>query len=343
MSQLRRALSRAIAKNNSIAFGSILIEITRWPDMDLNQVDELGEPPLTWAITNGRPHMVKSLLSLMDQTAQEASTGPLQLSLFSTFEVFEHVFSRLKKKGAVLEDASIESVQDININLDNGSMTPLISSIIKKDMKMFQLLMSCTSIDVNLQDSKLRTPLTEALAFSRLRMLRTLLKRAEINVNKIGRAGWSPLTRAASPEGSVTMVWHLLQHPEIKIDMLDGREQTGLQSSLMSGDLNVIRLLSTGSQTYINMRAQMRALEKELCSREDINVNRPGYADYIPLNYAQDDIKGLLQRVNQRRNRKNKQPGKSSVMMAENQSLYESDMFEAGDQVESILCRTYSM
>ena len=162
-------------------------------------------------------------------------------------------------------------------------------------------------------------------------------------VNKIGRAGWSPLTRAASPEGSLTMVWHLLQHPKIKIDMLDGREQTALQSSLMSGDLNVIRLLSTGSQTYINMRTQMRELEKELCSREDINVNRPGYADYIPLNYAQDDIKGLLQRVNQRRNQNNKQPGKSSLMMAENQSLYESDLFEAGVQVESILCRTYSM
>ena len=343
MSQLRRALSRAIAKNNSIAFGSILIEITRWPDMDLNQVDELGETPLTWAITNGRPHMVKSLLSLMDQTAQEASTEPLQLSLFSTFEVFEHVFSRLKKKGAVLEDASIESVQDININLDNGSMTPLISSIIKNDMKMFELLISCPSIDVNLQDSKSRTPLTEAVAFRRLRMLRTLLKRSEIEVNKIGRAGWSPLTRAASPEGNVTMVWHLLQHPEIKIDMLDGREQTALQSSLMSGDLNVIRLLSTGSQTYINMRTQMRELEKKLCSREDIDVNRPGYADYIPLNYAQDDVKRLLQRVNQRRNRNNNQPGKNSVMMAENQSLYESDMFEAGDQVESILCRTYSM
>ena len=174
-------------------------------------------------------------------------------------------------------------------------------------------------------------------------MLRTLLKRAEIEVNKIGRAGWSPLTRAASPEGSVTMVWHLLQHPKIKIDMLDGRGQTALQSSLMSGDLNVIRLLSTGSQTYINMRTQMRELEKELCSREDIDVNRPGYADYTPLNYAQDDIKGLLQRVNQRRNRNNNQAEKSSVMMAENQSLYESDMFEAGDQVEGILCRTYSM
>ena len=81
----------------------------------------------------------------------------------------------------------------------------------------------------------------------------------------------------------------------------------------------------------------MQELEKELCLREDINVNRPGYADNIPLNYAQDD-------VNRRRNRNNKQPGKSSVMMAENQSLYESDMFEAaGDQVENILCRTYSM
>ena len=129
------------------------------------------------------------------------------------------------------------------------------------------------------------------------------------------------------------------------VDMLDDREQTALQSSLMSGDLNVIRLLSTGSQTYINMRTQMRELEKELCSREDIDVNRPGYADYIPLNYAQDDIKGLLQRVNQRRNRNNNQPGKSFVMIAENQSLYESDMFEAGDHFESIFCRsrTYSM
>ena len=87
----------------------------------------------------------------------------------------------------------------------------------------------------------------------------------------------------------------------------------------------------------------MRELEKKLCSREDIDVNRPGYADYIPLNYAQDDVKRLLQRVNQRRNRNNKQPGKGSVMMAENQTMYESDMFEAGVQVESILCRTYSM
>ena len=87
----------------------------------------------------------------------------------------------------------------------------------------------------------------------------------------------------------------------------------------------------------------MRELEKYLCSREDIDVNRPGYADYIPLNYAQDDVKRLLQRVNQRRNRNNNQPGKSSVMLTKNQSLYESAIIEAGDQVESILCRTYSM
>ena len=129
--------------------------------------------------------------------------SPLQLSLCSTFEVFDQIFSRLKERGTIPEAASIEDAGDVDINFDNGNFTPLISSIIKNDEKMFQLCLSRSSIDVNLSDRKGRTPLTEAVAFKRIRMLRTLLMREYIEVNKIGRAGWSPLTRAASPEGNL--------------------------------------------------------------------------------------------------------------------------------------------
>ena len=180
-------------------------------------------------------------------------------------------------------------------------------------------------------------------------MLRTLLKKEDIVVNNTGRAGWSPLTRAASPEGNLTLVWLLLQHPQIELRMVDGRKQTALQSSLMSGDINVIRLLSLGSQNYVDKKIQRRELEKELCSREDIDVNRPGYAGFTPLNYARDDIKELLQRVNQRRLQINFEFKKNPVtpmMKIETQSLRNGDINNAtADQIDSLsyLSRSFSM
>ena len=62
MKGLRTALAGAITRNNTIAFGSILIEMARWPDLDLNQLDDFGQTLLTSAIVNNRPHMVRSLL-----------------------------------------------------------------------------------------------------------------------------------------------------------------------------------------------------------------------------------------------------------------------------------------
>ena len=213
---------------------------------------------------------------------------------------------------------------------------------------MFQLCLSCSSIDINLTDKKGRTPLTEAVAFKRIRMLRTLLTREDIEVNKIGRAGWSPLTRAASPEGSLPMVWLLLQHPQIEICKVDGRKQTALQSSLMSGDIRIIRLLSLGSQNYVDVKTQRRELEKELCSREDVDVNRPGYAGFTPLNYAQGDIKGLLRNVNQRKCHLNFDFNTNPVTptaMADTQSLRNGDSNDKADPVHSLpfLSRSFSM
>jgi len=258
--------------------------MARWQGskVDLNQPDESGETLLTSAIVKNRPHMVRSLLdkNVDVQVPRKDGLCPLQLSLYSTFDVFQQIFGRHEKRGAIPEAASIEDVRDVDINFDNGNFTPLISSIIKNDKKLFQLCLSCPSIDVNLSDMKGRTPLTEAVAFKRIWMLKTLLKREDIDVNKTGRAGWSPLTRAASPEGNLTLVWLLLQHPQIEKSMVDGRKQTALQSSLMSGDIDIIRLLSLGSQRFVEVKTQRRELEKGLCSREDVDVNRPGYAGF---------------------------------------------------------------
>ena len=350
MRGLRTALSRAITRNNSIAFGSILIEMARWPDVDLNQLDDSGQTLLTSAIVNNRPHMVRSLLdkNVDAQVPRKDGLSPLQLSLCSTFEVFEQIFGRQKKKGTIPEAASVEVVPDVDINFDNGNFTPLISSIIKNDERMFQLCISCSSIDVNLPDGKGRTPLTEAVAFKRIRMLRTLLMREDIEVNKTGRAGWSPLTRAASPEGNLAMVWLLLQHPQIELRMVDGRRLTALQSSLMSGDIKIIRLLSLGSQNYVDMKTARRELERELCSREDVDVNRPGYAGFTPLNYARGEIKELLQKVNQRRRQINFKLNKNHVTplaMTDTQSLRNSDSNDNDDSIDSLpyLSRSFSM
>ena len=188
--------------------------------------------------------------------------------------------------------------------------------------------------------------MTEAVAFKRIRMLRTLLMREDVEVNKIGRAGWSPLTRAASPEGNLPMVWLLLQHPQIETLMVDSRKQTALQSSLMSGDIKIIRLLSLGSQNYVDMRTQRRELEKELCSREDVDVNRPGYAGFTPLNYAQGDIKELLQNVNQRRRQLNFDLNKNPVTqtaMADTQSLRHGDSNDNSVDSLPYLSRSFSM
>merc|ERR1711974_69750 len=98
-----------------------------------------------------------------------------------------------------------------------------------------------------------------------------------------------------------------------ELRMVDGRKQTALQSSLMSGDIEIIRLLSLGSQPYVEMKTQRKELERKLCSREDVDVNRPGYAGFTPLNYAQGDIKDLLQNVNQRRRQINFDLNKNHV------------------------------
>ena len=352
MKKLQTALSRAITKNNSIAFGSILIEMARWQGskVDLNQPDESGETLLTSAIVKNRPHMVRSLLdkNVDVQVPRKDGLCPLQLSLYSTFDVFQQIFGRHEKRGAIPEAASIEDVRDLDINFDNGNFTPLISSIIKNDKKLFQLCLSCSSIDVNLSDMKGRTPLTEAVAFKRIWMLKTLLKREDIDVNKTGRAGWSPLTRAAAPEGNLTLVWLLLQHPQIEKSMVDGRKQTALQSSLMSGDINIIRLLSLGSQPYIEVKTQRRELVKELCSRKDVDVNRPGYAGFTPLNYAQDEIKELLQKVNQSKPQINfdlKNYPVTPMTLTDTQSLRNIDNNDPTEQINRLpfLSRSFSL
>ena len=128
--------------------------------------------------------------------------------------------------------------------------------------------------------------------------------------------------------------------------MVDGRKQTALQSSLMSGDIRIIRLLSLGSQNYVDMKTQRRELEKELCSREDVDVNRPGYAGFTPMNYAQGDIKELLQNVKKRRHQLNIDLNKNPMTpttMADTQSLRHCDNNDNSVDSLPYLSRSFSM
>merc|ERR1712126_515306 len=102
---------------------------------------------------------------------------------------------------------------------------------------------------------------------------------------------------------------------------------------------------SLGSQNYVDVKTQRRELEKELCSREDVDVNRPGYAGFTPLNYAKGDIKELLQNVNKRRHQINCDLNKDPVAplpMADTQSLRNDD---SDDPVDNLAClsRSFSM
>jgi ankyrin repeat protein len=170
------------------------------------------------------------------------------------------------------------SQSSINPNLFNSSEPPLVLALRRGDHKTTTALLSTPSIDVNLADSRGRSPLFWACGSGRSSAVRLLLSHSSIKVNAMTSRTETALSWACS-SGHVSCVKLLLQRGDLDVNAHIGEHGfTALMVAVANSQRDVTELL---------------------LSRADIDVNstpsNPNFAGWTALTFSSsEDMSSLL-------------------------------------------------
>ncbi|MCP4747666.1 MAG: hypothetical protein GY874_16220 [Desulfobacteraceae bacterium] len=146
----------------------------------------------------------------------------------------------------------LEAGADVNHANKNG-ITPLIATACFDHIEIVKLLLSRPEIDVNKTDVyDGETPLIAAACFDHIEIVKLLLSRPEIDVNLANSRGWTALF-CATWNGHIDAVKELLSHPDIDVNKDSSRGWTALFCATWNGRVDAV---------------------KELLSHPDIDVNK---------------------------------------------------------------------
>ena len=166
----------------------------------------------------------------------------------------------------------------INPNLFNSSEPPLVLALRRGDHKTTTALLATPSIDVNLADSRGRSPLFWACGSGRSSAVRLLLSHSSIKVNAMTSRTETALSWACS-SGHVSCVKLLLQRGDLDVNAHIGEHGfTALMVAVANSQRDVTELL---------------------LSRADIDVNstpsNPNFAGWTALTFSSsEDMSSLL-------------------------------------------------
>lgn len=166
----------------------------------------------------------------------------------------------------------------INPNLSNSSEPPLVLALRRGDHKSTIALLATPSIDINLSDSRGRSPLFWACGTGRSEAVRLLLSHDSIKVNTMTSRTETALSWACS-SGNASCVKLLLERGDLDVNAHIGEHGfTALMVAVANSQLQVTELL---------------------LSRADIDVNsnpsNPNFAGWTALTFSSsEDMSSLL-------------------------------------------------
>lgn len=233
------------AEGNRIDLIELLSSVA---DNNINEPDNDGNTPLTYALGFQDRRCLKTLLSLpcidVNAPVRQCNT-PLIIAVSNRHTgratlLLKHEnisVNAQNENGSTALHAAVTSNNrrivsflakcsktDINLT-DNNRMTPLHHAIKEGYVEIAAKLVEMQKADVNVPDIMGRTPLHDAVRLGRLDCVELLLRRDDIAVNRQDVNGLTPLHYAAYNEttecGAITLA--LLSHPAIDADIKNAK------------------------------------------------------------------------------------------------------------------------
>ncbi|KAL2826392.1 ankyrin repeat-containing domain protein [Aspergillus cavernicola] len=132
---------------------------------------------------------------------------------------------------------------DGNLEDPSTRQSPLLTAVSQGNERALKLLLRYASVDPNWRDGQQRSPLFEALRPRRnLPLLRPLVGRSDLDVNRRGSEGLTPLCFAVR-SGDIEVVELLLGHPGIDVHGTCAAGRTALSYAANSRRVQLVDLL----------------------------------------------------------------------------------------------------
>ena len=287
---------------------------------DVNQIDCMGNTPLTWAAENGHEGVVKILLEqegINPNGPDEYGRTPLSRAGSGYEGMVEMLLGRNdanpcepnKYGQAPLYYAAFnghEGVVKMLLERDEANpdkpgdygRTPLHCAAINGSGGVVKMLLERDDVNPITPDNDGGTPLHCAASSGSEGVVKMLLERDEVNPNTPDNNGQTPLLWAAR-DGHKKVVNLLLERRDISADRLNDRGQTPLSWAAKNGHEGVVSLLLrrgdvSPDRPSFDGRAPLswaagnghEGVVKLLLERHDVNPDRLDYGGLAPLSWA---------------------------------------------------------
>ena len=270
-------------------FISIVNDICRSNNIDVNSKNDDSETPIHLAAANGHQAVVRSLLE----------QNGLELNLMNRHG--QTALSRAAKNGHEAVIQLLTERSDVTVNSkDAWNRTPLLLAVECGHQAVVQLLIEQNDVDVNSEDRWQRTPLFVAAEKGDETMIKFLLQRNDVDVNSQDIYVGTSLS-AAAENGHETVIKLLIERDDVKINLKNRDGQSPLFLAVKNGHETVIKLLlkqndvdvnskDSFNQTLLHVAAERghESIVKLLLTREDIDWMSSDRWDRSPLDVAKE-------------------------------------------------------
>jgi ankyrin repeat protein len=171
-------------------------------------------------------------------------------------------------------EALLETDCDVS-QIDRGGNTALLIAAHKKFDKIVESLLKRPEINVNLKNSKGETALIFAAAKAHTEILNTLLEKPQIDVNLQNNKGETALIWAVSSVNK-EVVEALLKRPEIDVNLQNNKGETALIWAVSYGNIDIVQALLRRPDINVNHR------DKDGHTALDLAINK-GKREIVPL------------------------------------------------------------
>lgn len=262
------------------------------PDVDIDCRHPIGNrTPLSWAAECGQDEVVKLLLD----SPKCVDVNSLDINNRTPL-----CWASGTGKDTVVE-LLLAAKQQVNFNCKDSEhgQTPLHWAVERGHVRVVELLLGVDGLDVECTNNFDWTPLALAARDGQEEMVRMLVARADVEVDRVhARYRGTPLNYAAG-FGHLAIVQFLLDTGRVVVDNQDRDSQTGLARAAASGFDDIVRLLlqygadvnlpDDKDHTPLYWAAQHGNWEvvNTLLGIEGVDVNRPDSQDRrSPLSIA---------------------------------------------------------
>ena len=157
-----------------------------------------------------------------------------------------------------LSASLLEQQDDTKVKPDSGDLwerTPLLYATERGHMAVVKLLLERVDVDINRTDSKGNGPLLYAAMKGHVAIVQLMLAKDGVDVNSKNQRGGTPLLYAAE-RGDVAVVKLFLERADVDINHIDSRGNGPLSYAAMKGHVATVQLMLAKDGVDVNSKNQ---------------------------------------------------------------------------------------